>query len=162
MNLTTKPLRPAMTSPTNAWSQNTDASQDCSCTSKNLTKWRISAHEGFRKPHELSGRQKEGKKRNKRGSKRKRKAIVGRQGRYPLTARLSSDSWPGCPPRCQCRRTDQGHFYLYICIDTDTHAGSVYSETLVCPSPLWIHLSEKEEGVYYFSKCELHCSYFVS
>ena len=53
MNLTTNPLRPAMTSPTKVSSQNTDASQDSSCMSKNMTKWRISAHEGSRKPHEL-------------------------------------------------------------------------------------------------------------
>ena len=59
INLTTNPLRPAMTSPTSFWSQNTDASQDCSCMSKNLTKWRTSAHEGSRKPHELRGRWKE-------------------------------------------------------------------------------------------------------
>ena len=124
MNLTTNPLRPAMTSATNAWSQNTDASQDCSCTSKNLTKCRISAHEGLCKPHELSGRQKKGEKIKR---KRKRKAIVGRQRRYTLTARLSSGSWLGCLLLYHCRRTDQGHTVRYVFVDTDTHAGIVYS-----------------------------------
>ena len=45
-----------MTSPTKFSLQNTDASQDCSCMSKNMTKWQISAHEGSRKPLELGRR----------------------------------------------------------------------------------------------------------
>ena len=69
MNLTTNPLRPAITSPTIFSSQNTDFSQDCSCMSKNLTKWRISAHEGSRKPHELGGERSE---RAKTGNGRKK------------------------------------------------------------------------------------------
>jgi len=56
MNFTTNPLRPAMTSPTCFSSQNTDSSQDCSWMFKNLTKWRISAHEGSCKPHDLEDR----------------------------------------------------------------------------------------------------------
>jgi len=58
MNFTTNPLRPAMTSPTNASSQNTDSSQEFSWMSKNLTKWRISAQEGSCKPHELEDKEK--------------------------------------------------------------------------------------------------------
>ena len=58
-----------MTSPTKFSSQKTDASQDCSCMSKNMTKWRISAHEGSRKPHEL-GKKGEGGKSEKGGEEK--------------------------------------------------------------------------------------------
>ena len=46
INLTTKSLKPARTSPTNALLQNTDFSHKRSWISRNLTKWSISAHEG--------------------------------------------------------------------------------------------------------------------
>ena len=76
---------------------------------------------------------------------RKRKAIVG-QRRSSLTARLSSGSWLGCLLLYHCRRTDQGHTVRYVFVDTDTHAGSVCSQTLVCPSPPWTHLREKKRN----------------
>ena len=180
MNLTTNPLRPTKTFPTRFQSQNTEASQDCSCMSKNLTKWWISDHEGSRKPHEL---RRGGKRIRKEKVMRKEDKVEQRGGKViedreekeewkdekkmerqqhkgkewseevrggvgiwtspSLTTGLSLGSWQDCPPLCQYRKTGQGSCWQYASTGTDTHAGSVNSQTLVCSSLSWRHLGEE-------------------
>ena len=64
-----------------------------------------------------------------------------------LTTGLSLGSWQDCPPLCQYRKTGQGSCWQYASTGTDTHAGSVNSQTLVCSSLSWRHLGE-EVNVY--------------
>ena len=134
MNLTTNPLRPAITSPTIFSSQNTDFSQDCSCMSKNLTKWRISAHEGSRKPHELGGERSE---RAKRGNGRKKWENGGCRVDASLTTRWFPGSYQEFVLCCHQRKTDQGWHFQCVAAGIGTLAGSVSSQTSVYPSPLW-------------------------
>ena len=102
MKLTTNPFRPAMTSPTNVSLQNTDASQDCSCTSKNLTKWRISAHEGSCKPQELEEKQKKESReeehgRRPKGEVEKEKRGGGKRRENISQVELTWKNLQGCP-----------------------------------------------------------------